>query len=50
MEKLEGETKSLLGGTFHGTKQHIRIIHWEDIVRIYKLLRMATGVDKKLWL
>jgi len=47
-EKYEDEAKSLLGGTFHEIKQHIRIIHWGDIVRVYKLLREATEVEKKL--
>jgi hypothetical protein len=47
-EKYEDEARKLLGGTFHEIKPCIRIIHWEDIVRHYKLLLEVTETSKKL--
>ena len=47
-EKYEEEARSLLGGTFHEIKPHIRIIHWQDIVQLYKLLREVTETEKEL--
>jgi len=47
-EKFETEAQNLLGGTFHEIKGHIRIVHWEEIVRHYRLLREVTEIEKKL--
>jgi len=47
-EKFEDEARSLLGGTFHEIKPHIRIIHWNDIVKYYRLLTEVTKIEKKL--
>ncbi len=47
-EKFEAEARSLLGGTFHEIKPYIRIIHWKDILRLYKPLREVTDIEKKL--
>ena len=40
--------RSLLGGTFHEIKLHIRIINWQEIVKLYKLLRDTTELEKQL--
>jgi predicted RNA-binding protein len=47
-EKYEEQARSLLGGTFHEIKPHIRIIHWQDIVKLYRLLRDTTDTEKGL--
>jgi predicted RNA-binding protein len=47
-ERYEEEAKKLLGGTFHEIKPHIRIINWQEIVKLYKQLRDSTDTEKKL--
>ena len=47
-ERFEEEARKLLGGTFHEIKTHIRIINWQEIVRLYKLLRDTTEMEKEL--
>jgi predicted RNA-binding protein len=47
-EHYEEETRKLLGGTFHEIKQHIRIVNWKDVVKLYKLLRDATAIEKEM--
>ncbi len=47
-EKYEDQAKSLLGGTFHEIKPHIRIILWQDIVRLYKLMTEVAKIEKGL--
>jgi predicted RNA-binding protein len=47
-EHYEEETKKLLGGTFHEIKQHIRIVNWKDVVKLYKLLRDATAIETEI--
>jgi len=46
--RFEDEARKLLGGTFHEIKPHIRIINWQGVVRLYKLLTEATGIEKEL--
>lgn len=47
-ERFEEEARKLLGGTFHEIKPHIRIINWQEIVKLYKLLRDVTEMEKEL--
>jgi predicted RNA-binding protein len=47
-ERYEEEARKLLGGTFHEIKPHIRIINWQEIVKLYKLLRDATEMEREL--
>jgi hypothetical protein len=47
-ERYEEETKKLLGGTFHEIKANIRIINWQGIVKLCKLLRDTTDMEKEL--
>ena len=47
-ERFEEEARKLLGGTFHEIKPHIRIINWQEIVKLYKLLRDTTEMEKQL--
>jgi len=47
-ERFEEEARRLLGGTFHEIKPQIRIINWQEIVKLYKLLRDTTDAEKKL--
>ena len=49
-EKFEDQARSLLGGIFHEIKPQIRIINWQDVVRLYRLLREIIEVEKKLGL
>jgi len=47
-ERFEEEARKLLGGTFHEIKANIRIINWQEIVKLYKLLRDTTEMEKEL--
>jgi predicted RNA-binding protein len=47
-EHFEEETRKLLGGTFHEIKPHIRVVNWKEIVKLYKLLRDATLIEKEM--
>jgi predicted RNA-binding protein len=47
-ERFEEQARKLLGGTFHEIKPHIRIINWQEIVKLYKLLRDTTDMEKEL--
>lgn len=47
-EKYEDQARNLLGGTFHEIKPHIRIINWQHILKLYKLLRDTTDMEKEL--
>jgi len=47
-ERFEEEAKRQLGGTFHEIKPHIRIINWQEIVKLFKLLRDTTEMEKQL--
>jgi predicted RNA-binding protein len=49
-EKSEDEARSRLGGIFHEIKPHIRIIHWQDVVRLYKLTLETTWIEHELGL
>jgi predicted RNA-binding protein len=47
-EKSAASARSQLVGVFSDIKPHIRIIRWEDIVRLYKLLSDTTEIEGKL--
>jgi hypothetical protein len=47
-EKYEGQARNLLTGTFNQIKPHLRIIHWNDVVRLYQHAREINDIEKKL--
>lgn len=47
-DRFEEEAKKQFGGTFYEIKPHVRIIRWQDIVKLYKLLRDTTDMEKQL--
>jgi len=42
------QAEKLLGGTFHEMKHDIRILKWQDIVKLYNLLRQAAELEKDM--
>lgn len=45
-KKYEGQARNLLTGTFNQIKPHLRIIHWDDLFRLYQHAREVNEIEK----
>ena len=47
-DEYELQAKGLLEGSFHEMRDDARIVNWEKIVKLHKLLKEAHGIKSDI--